>query len=163
MSQATHPSAEEAPRNRSRKPLFAGVILLVLAAGGSFYAVYSGMVLGTHETAEAEEAAHTAAPLPEIAFVPLQPLVISLGSDAGGKFLHFTAQVEVEKAHEAEVVTILPRIIDVLNTYLRAVGTADLEDPDALVRMRAQMLRRVQLVSGEGRVRDLLVSEFVIN
>ena len=50
-----------------------------------------------------------------------------------------------------------------LNGYLRAVEVADLEDRTALVRLRAQMLRRVQIVTGEGRVRDLLVTEFVIN
>jgi len=43
------------------------------------------------------------------------------------------------------------------------VETKDLEDPLALVRLRAQMLRRVQMVTGEGRVRDLLITEFVIN
>ena len=50
----------------------------------------------------------------------------------------------------------MPRILDVLNSYLRAVELADLEDPSAMVRLRAQMLRRVQIVTGEGRVRDLL-------
>ncbi|MBC7156526.1 MAG: flagellar basal body protein FliL, partial [Rhodobacteraceae bacterium] len=35
--------------------------------------------------------------------------------------------------------------------------------PAALVRLRAQMLRRVQVVAGAGRVRDLLVNEFVVN
>ena len=58
---------------------------------------------------------------------------------------------------------LLPRILDVLNGYLRAVETADLENPSALVKLRAQMLRRVQIVTGEGRVRDLLVTEFVLN
>ena len=57
----------------------------------------------------------------------------------------------------------MPRILDVLNTYLRAVEVRDLEEPAALVRLRAQMLRRVQVVTGEGRVRDLLVTEFVMN
>jgi flagellar FliL protein len=51
----------------------------------------------------------------------------------------------------------------VLNGYLRAVETSDLENPAALVRLKAQMLRRIQIVTGEGRVRDLLVSEFVLN
>jgi flagellar FliL protein len=31
-----------------------------------------------------------------------------------------------------------------------------------MLRMRAQMLRRVQVVTGEGLVRDLLVSEFIL-
>jgi len=57
----------------------------------------------------------------------------------------------------------MPRILDVLNSYLRAVAITDLEDPTAMARLRAQMLRRVQIVTGEGRVRDLLVTEFVLN
>jgi flagellar FliL protein len=61
------------------------------------------------------------------------------------------------------VTHLLPRILDVLNGYLRAVELAELEDPDALVRLRAQMLRRIQIVTGQGMVRDLLVTEFVLN
>ena len=57
----------------------------------------------------------------------------------------------------------MPRIVDALNTYLRAVEVRDLEDPAALTRLRAQMLRRVQIVTGAGEVRDLLVTEFVLN
>ena len=57
----------------------------------------------------------------------------------------------------------MPRILDVLNTYLRAVEVRDLEQPASLARLRAQMLRRVQVVTGEGRVRDLLITEFVLN
>jgi flagellar FliL protein len=53
--------------------------------------------------------------------------------------------------------------MDVLNGYLRAVEVAEIEDRSALIRLRAQMLRRVQIVTGEGRVRDLLVTEFVVN
>jgi flagellar FliL protein len=51
----------------------------------------------------------------------------------------------------------------VLNTYLRALSIADLEESTALVRLRAQMLRRVQIVTGEGRINDLLIMEFVLN
>ncbi|MEO1000855.1 MAG: flagellar basal body-associated FliL family protein, partial [Pseudomonadota bacterium] len=57
----------------------------------------------------------------------------------------------------------LPRILDVLNTFLRALHPSDLEDPSALPQLRGHMLRRIQIVTGEGRVRDLLVTEFVIN
>ena len=57
----------------------------------------------------------------------------------------------------------MPRIVDVMNGYLRALDAAELENPAALVRLRAQMLRRIQIVTGEGRVRDLLITEFVLN
>ena len=61
------------------------------------------------------------------------------------------------------VVAVMPRILDVLNTYLRAVEVSDLEEPASAARLRAQMLRRVQVVTGEGLVKDLLVTEFVMN
>lgn len=64
---------------------------------------------------------------------------------------------------QTEVTGIKPRVVDVLNSYLRAVDVATLEDPTAMLRIKAQMLRRIQIVTGEGRVRDLLISEFVLN
>jgi flagellar FliL protein len=77
--------------------------------------------------------------------------------------LRFSAQLEVAEAYKAEVELLKPRVMDVLNGYLRAVEVTDLENPSALFKLRAQMLRRVQIVTGEGRVRDLLIIEFVLN
>ncbi|MEZ5885811.1 MAG: flagellar basal body-associated FliL family protein [Paracoccaceae bacterium] len=164
MSEAPE-EAQEAPKKKSKTPLVIGLVLMLALGGAGFFAVYGGLLLAPHETDPDSPVAEAggAEPLPEIAFVPITPLVVSLGPGAGGRFLHFTAQIEVEKHYAADVTLLLPRILDVLNGYLRAVGTGELEDPDALVRLRSQMLRRVQLVAGEGRVRDLLVTEFVIN
>lgn len=154
--------AEEAPKKKSKLPLILGLVLMLALGGGGFYAVYSGLILGHGDSTHAEAAAPVEA-LPDIAFVPIDPIVVSLGTDPSGRYLHFTAQLEVAKLSQPDVLLILPRIVDVLNSYLRAVEVKELEDPTALVRLRAQMLRRVQMVSGEGRVRDLLVTEFVIN
>lgn len=142
-----------------------GIFLMLLLGGGGFLAVYKGLILApsSGDHAEPRQAEETPDALPELAFVPIEPLVVSLGPEAGGKYLRFTAQMEVRKVHEPDVTLLLPRVMDVLNGYLRAVSAAELEDPAALVRLRAQMLRRVQLVTGDGRVRDLLVTEFVIN
>jgi flagellar protein FliL len=161
MSEPTTDTETPAPK-RSKLPLILGITLMAGFGGGAFYAVYSGMILGHVEATDAHEEPAADA-LPEIAFVRIDPMVVSLGSEPGGRYLHFTAQIEVAKAYEADMQLLLPRVQDVLNGYLRAVEVRDLEDPTALVRLRAQMLRRVQMVSGDGRVRDLLVTEFVIN
>ena len=63
----------------------------------------------------------------------------------------------------AEVSLLSPRVMDVLNSYLRVISITELSDPASLARLRAQMLRRIQIVTGEGRVRDLLVTQFVVN
>ena len=89
--------------------------------------------------------------------------MISLPPGASARHLRFAGQLEVTPEHAAEVSGLMPRVLDVLNTYLRAVEVRDLEEPAALARLRAQMLRRIQVVTGEGRVRDLLIAEFVLN
>lgn len=159
---AVEDAAAALPAKRSKLPLILGLALMLALGGGGFYAVYAGIVFARPKSHE-ENPAPVVEALPDIAFIPLEPLVVSLGSEPAGRYLHFTAQIEVAKMFQPDVTLLLPRVVDVLNGYLRAVEVGDLEDPAALVRLRAQMLRRIQMVVGDGRVRDLLVTGFVIN
>lgn len=158
----TEEPQDAAPKKKSKKPLFIGLVLALLFGGGGFYATWSGLLFGPGPD-EAAQTQEVVGELPDIAFVPVDPLIITLGSGAEVRHLRFTSQIEVASPHAQEVTHLLPRIIDVLNGYLRAVEVSQLEDPAALVRIRAHLLRRIQIVTGEGRVRDLLVTEFVLN
>lgn len=160
MADAEQPQ-DAVPKKRSKKPLMLGLVMALLLGGGGFYATWSGMILGGGQ-AEAAAGDH-GDPLPEIAFVPVDAVIISLGPAAQAGQLRMTSQLEVDKPYAAEVAMLMPRILDVLNGYLRAVDVAQLEDPTVLVRLRAQMLRRIQTVTGEGRVRDFLITEFILN
>lgn len=151
---------EAAPKKKSKKPLLIGLVLAFLLGGGGFYATWSGLILGS---GDAHASAEPVAEMPAIAFVPLEPLVISLGSGRDNRHLRFTSQLEVAQDQVEEVTKLQPRIVDVLNGYLRAIDVREFDDPSALVRMRAQLLRRIQIVTGNGRVRDFLVTEFVLN
>lgn len=160
---------EEAPAKKSKMPLILGLVLCLAGAGGGFMAVQMGIIGGggggEEEHADAGEEAD-GEDVPELvpaSFVPIDTIVVNLPNHSGHDLLRFTAQLEVAPEHQAEVEGIKPRIVDVLNSYLRAVEIVDLEDPTALVRLRSQMLRRVQVVTGEGRVSDLLIMEFVLN
>lgn len=159
MAEAEQPQ-DAVPKKKSKLPLIIGLVLFLGLGGGGFYAVYSGLILAP--STEHAAAAH-GSDLPDIAFVPLEPVTITLGEVAANVHLRFAAQLEVDNAMKDEVTLLIPRILDVLNGYLRAVEVAELADPNALVRLRSQMLRRIQIVTGEGRVRDLLVTEFVLN
>jgi flagellar FliL protein len=164
MSAVADP-VEDSPPKKSKLPLILGVVLLLAGGGGGFMIVKMGLIGGHGESTAGAETAHEEpmSPLPDVAFVALDPLLISLPANGQSRHLRFTAQLEVPPAQLAEVEGIKPRIVDVLNGYLRAVEVGDLEDPAALMRLRAQMLRRVQVVAGEGRIRDLLIMEFVMN
>lgn len=142
-----------------------GIVLAVVLGGGGFYASFSGLIPiggGEPETMEAKPVqAMVATQLGT--FVPLDEMVISLGPRARAKHLKLGAQLEIDPQFQEEVTNAMPRVLDVLNTYLRAVDETDIEAPAAMARLRAHMLRRVQIVTGEGRVKDLLITEFVLN
>ena len=160
MSDETSEIEEEEPKKKGKLGLIIGLVLALVGGGGGFFAVYSGMILAP-EAPEAMPEKHQMT-LPEVSFVPLEPMIVTVGEGASRQ-LQFEAQLEVDPTTESDVTFLMPRIIDVLNGYLRAVELAHLEDPAALIRLRAQMLRRIQLVTGDGRVRDLLITQFVLS
>lgn len=149
----------DAPKKKGGKlGLILGLVLALAGGGGAFYAVQSGMILGAEDEHAEEE--HVEEELPKIAFVPIDPMIIPMGKQSKYN-LRFQAQLEVAPDQAEQVAHLMPRILDVLNGYLRAVDAEVLANPASLLKLRAQMLRRVQLVAGREQVKDLLITEFV--
>jgi flagellar FliL protein len=149
----------DAPKKKGGKlGLIIGLVLALAGGGGAFYAVQSGMVLGPKD--EMAESEKTEVEVPVIAFVPIDPMIIPMGKKSNFQ-LRFQAQLEVVPEQAEQVAHVMPRILDVLNGYLRAVDIEELADPASLLKIRSQMLRRVQLVTGRDQVKDLLITEFV--
>ena len=168
----------DTPRGTGRRRgLVLAVLLAMLAGAGMFYAVWSGTVplpwvakAIAPEPAQAPRADGALAPDAAErrgegppAYVAIDPLVISLGPGVAADHLKVSIQVEAIPGRRAAIEATRPRIVDVLNTFLRAVDARDLADPRRMARLRAQMLRRVRLVAPPESVRDLLIQEFVLN
>ncbi len=136
-------------------PVALGIAIALFGAAAGFLAVREGLV-----ALPAGGAPDAAA---DVAFVSLDPVVIALQTGPERRHLRFRAALEVPAEHRAEVEGLRPRVVDVLHGYLRALEPEEIDAPGALARLRAQMLRRVQIVTGDGRVEDLLVMEFVLN
>lgn len=165
-SDAIEDSEASGRKSGGIKPLLFGLIGAILFGGGGFYVVYSGLVgseAPPEEQAKAEAEKAVQAKLEKISFVPIEQIIISLPKEASARNLRFVGQLEVAPGQAEAVQQLMPRIVDVLNTYLRAVEVKDIEQPSSAMRLRAQMLRRVQVVAGEGLVRDLLITEFVLS
>lgn len=184
MSDDPNAPEEEGDKKPSKMPLLIGVVLALVGGGGGFFAVSSGLILAPEEVAmepgedgegtngeemsQAEnveslqdDAAIESAE--DVSFVELEAIVVALPPGSTNTHLRFKAELEVRSGHEEHVTTIAPRVIDVLNGYLRAVELADLEDHRAFPRLRAQMLRRVQVVAGADAVQNILIQEFILN
>lgn len=160
---ATEAMADDVPLKKSKNSLIIGLFLALIGAGVGFYATWSGAILGhSAEDHVSDEKEGMEVSYDDFAFVEVDPLTISVDSQPERRMLRFRAQLEVPKSYQDDVIKVLPRVVDVLNSYLRALEVSDLEDQSALTRLRAQMLRRVQVVTGQGRVNDLLIMEFIL-
>ncbi len=157
MAEEEAVEGEETAPKKKRGGLVVGLVLALVGGAGAF-AFTSGMIGGG---ADGGGSAHELIG-DEMAFVPVEPMTVSLGDLADRRFLRFRAELEVDPAKQADVEKVMPRVVDVLNTYLQSLSLADVEDPSSLLTLRAQMRRRVELVVGGG-VNDLLVMEFVVN
>jgi flagellar FliL protein len=143
-------------------PLIIGLVAALISGGAGFMLVQMDMLPLPEKQAVEKEEPPKPIDLPRTAFLPLTPLIVTLGAGENLRQLQLTAQLEVAPEAVDAVALLTPRVVDVLNTYLRAVDAETVENPAAMLRMRAQMLRRVQVVTGEGMVRDVLVSEFIL-
>ncbi len=159
-------------------PLLIGLVLAVGAGAGGYWAVTNGPFAsgasgsdsvsddhaGTgHGDSSDDEAPVSRPDLAEVAFVPLEPVVVNLGPEGSDRHLLFSAELEVAPDDAPDVTHLAPRVMDVLNSYLRVMDMTELSDPRTLGRLRAQLLRRIQIVTGDVLVRDLLVTQFVVN
>jgi flagellar FliL protein len=158
MAEEIDNEADEPKKKSGKLGLIIGLVLALGGGGGAFYAVQSGIVLGASDEHAEEE--HVEEEVPKIAFVPIDAMIIPMGKQSRYQ-LRFQAQLEVAPLQVEQVTHVMPRILDILNGYLRAVDVEELADPSSLLKLRAQMLRRVQLVTGRDQVKDLLITEFV--
>jgi len=157
----------EAPAKPSPvKTLMGGAITAVVlggvAAGGAFMIPSGSSSCAPVEVAH-EEAKEETKDYKDVAFVNLEPLVISLGGNASSRYLKISISLETTVTEIKTIEHLTPKFRDVLNTYLRAVEERDLTEPSAMNRLRAQMLRRMQLVAPTGAVENVLITEFVLN
>ena len=147
---------EEKPKKKGG--LLIGLVLAIAAGGGAF-AFTSGMLGGGDQPMEKKMVMLSDG----LSFIPVEPMTVAIGNPADRRFLRFRAELEVAEEAEGDISKMLPRVMDVLNTYLQSLEMSDIEDPSALLKLRSQMRRRVDLVVGGDRVHDLLVLEFVVN
>ena len=167
MAEIAQPEGAE-PKKKRGGMLLIGIAGAVLLGGGAFYATYSGLLLGESKHAATEDdhgssESKTHTPARDFTFIPLKPIIVSLGPRAQAGHLRFEGTLEVNPAHAEEVELLMPRILDVLNSYLRALSEEELANPAAMIRIQAQMLHRIELVTGSDHVRDLLVTELILN
>ena len=153
---------EAAPRRGMGAKAWIGTLAAAaVLGGGAFYAAFTGVgdsLVGGGKAEASVAAAGSEAPR----YLELDPMTVTVGGGGTLRQLRFRAFLELGAQDDAAIAALQPRILDIFATYLRAVPADRLEEPTALLHLRAQLLRRVQLLAGAGAVNDLLIIDFVI-
>ncbi|MEL6317506.1 MAG: flagellar basal body-associated FliL family protein [Pseudomonadota bacterium] len=158
------------------KGLLIGLVGALLLGSASAYGVMSGLVpLGGAPEAELAEGAPgadgaggagdatAAKPAAETdAFLKLEPIVVGLSRAGGPNQLRLTLSIVTTDTRLGDVEAEQDRILDALNTLLRALDGDDLADSAGIDRLRAQMLRRIRVSTDPSAVRDLLITEYFL-
>ena len=97
-------------------------------------------------------------------FYDLQELLVNLNS--GGRkssFLKIRVSLELASARDkAKMDTIMPRVIDNFQTYLRELRIADLRGSAGMYRLREELLIRVNAAAAPAKIKDVLFKEMLI-
>ncbi|MDG2205738.1 MAG: flagellar basal body-associated FliL family protein [Alphaproteobacteria bacterium] len=161
------------------------IIIIALAflviVGGVAGAYFMGlldpvieMIVGPEDAAEGEEGGEEGEECEEgeegdcasgrAVFYDLQELLVNLNT--GGRkssFLKIRISLELASARDkAKMDTIMPRVIDNFQTYLRELRLDDLKGSAGMYRLREELLVRVNAAAAPAKIKDVLFKEMLV-
>ncbi len=141
------------------------LILVLLGGGVGAYFMLSGGD-GQNAAAHGEDSAGAegAAGTGKIVFYDLPEMLVNL--NAGGKrasYLKITVALELEDAVDVpKLEVIMPRVMHNFQVYLRELRLVDLKGSAGLLRLKEELLIRVQRAAGAIKVNDVLFKEMLV-
>ena len=157
----------DAPKKRFGKKFLliagAGALVLVLGLGTGVYFLFFSGSGDTHKTKMANGAP---APLvaPQVAFFDMPDIVVNnQTSDGTPAYLKLSVSLELDAADEKPGLQVLmPRIVDQFQSYLRELRVDDLRGSAGVMRLKEELLRRINVAAAPFSVRDVLLKEMIV-
>jgi flagellar FliL protein len=173
--------------NKKKLLLFVGVplLLIILGAAGAYFSGLAdpliAMMSGEEQVeepvvAEGEPAAEGAKPPAEGAapgaagavggtvFYDLPEMLVNLNTPGRKRnFLKMRVALELASADDINrIETVLPRIVDNFQVYLRELRLEDLQGAAGMYRLREELLGRVNAAVRPAQVKDVLFKEMIV-
>lgn len=150
----------KAKKKLAGKKLVLFVVLpLLLLGGGGAAAYFFLFAKGDEAAAEAEKPPET----PSV-FLDLPDILVNLNADGRqARFLKVSVSIEVGSPEDLKAVeTVMPRVVDQFQVYLRELRLDDLRGSAGVYRLRQEMLARVTAAAAPTPVRDVLFREILV-
>lgn len=147
---------------KNKKVLMIGAPVLLLLLGGGGAGAYFFLL----KSPAAQKATADAIPLtpPQVAFDDVDDLLVNIQSpDATPAYLKLSVSLELDNDLEKTGVTaLMPRIKDEFQAYLRELRVDDLKGSAGVLRMKEELLRRVNVAAAPYKVRDVLLKQMIV-
>jgi flagellar FliL protein len=146
----------------TKKMLMIAVPALLLVVGGSGAGAYFFLFKSDKtQEAKAEEVPLTP---PKVAFSDMQDILVNIQSNDGTPaYLKLGVSLELEDdAQKAALQPLMPRITDQFQAYLRELRLDDLKGSAGVLRLKEELLRRVNVAAAPYKVRDVLLKEMIV-
>ena len=145
--------------------LFGGIGALVLLLGGGG-AAYWFFFKGDDKPAQLAAGAPEPLPPtpPNVTFYDVPDIIVNIqGADATPAYLKLSVSLELDgPEEEAGIKALMPRVVDQFQGYLRELRLDDLKGSAGVVRLKEELLRRINASAAPYRVRDVLLKQMIV-
>jgi flagellar FliL protein len=149
-----------------KKLIVVGGLAVALSGAWGASQFLGGPARGEHAEG-GQAAAH--APVSELppanaAFYDVPDIIVNIqGADSTPAYLKLAVALELDNAEaRAAIEPVMPRVIDQFQTYLRELRVDDVRGSMGVMRLKEELLRRVNLAAAPTPVRDVLLKEMIV-
>lgn len=161
---------DESDKPGGKKKLFIIIaVVLLLAIGGIAAAYFTGllqplidMITGEETTEGGEE--EKKVDQENAIFFPLEELIVNLNT-GGRKSTFLKIRISLELADSGDISrieSVMPRIMDNFQVYLRELRIEDLKGSAGMYRLREELLTRVNAAAAPAKIQDVLFKEMLV-
>jgi len=168
MSSPPPPKTQEAGETPAKKGgkgkliMIAAPVALLLICGGLWFTGILPHMLGMEK--HEDNAAQAAKPPPPPSYLDIPEMVANLNNNLHKPaYIKLTARVEIPKPEDVDKVkAALPRLQDVMQTYLREMRPEELRGSAGTYRLREELLVRANAAVAPARVSDVLFTQLLV-
>jgi len=139
-----------------------GLVLLLAIGAGVYFFFFSG----PSPAEKPKMAGNVVLPLvpPTVVFYDMPDIVVNIqSSEPTPAYLKLSVALELAAPEEkAGIQALMPRIVDQFQGYLRELRIEDLHGSAGVVRMKEELLRRINAAAAPYPVRDVLLKEMIV-
>ena len=171
-SEAEAATAEDAPKQGFVKKLLGNKKLLIIVAAGLLLVLGGGgaglyfFVFAGSDAKDSKTAAAAPIPIvpPTVAFYDMPDIVVNISNvDGSSAYLKLSVSLEMAQADEkAALQALTPRIVDQFQGYLRELRVDDLHGSAGVLRLKEELLRRINVAAAPYPVKDVLLKEMIV-